>query len=232
MELRTCWKILVRRWWLIVVPVLVVTGHMLATYRPPPPVYQVTMRFAAGTRPAGLSEDYDRYYVWLASEYIANGLADIARGDRFASAVAARLASSGLEVPPTHIRSAIVTDNAQSILVIYLNWPDAAQSIAIAEAITAELVSNSAAYFPQLEGLQPAVQPVDVPTPVLMPPGLRSRLLGPAIRVGLACALGAALALVWHYLDPTVREIGEIEELGIAILAEIPRHRRLPSGRD
>ena len=36
----------------------------------------VAMRFAAGTEPAGLSEDYDRYYPWATSEYIANGLAD------------------------------------------------------------------------------------------------------------------------------------------------------------
>lgn len=230
MDLRLYWKVFVRRWWLIAVPVLVVVAHVLVTYRPPQPVYQVRMRFAAGTRPAGLSEDYDRYYVWLTSEYIANGLADIARGDRFAEAVAARLRSSGLEIPPADIRSAIVTDNAQSILVIYLTWPEAAQSVTIAEAITAELTTNSASYFPQLEGLQPAVQPMDTPVPVLMPPGLRSRLMGPAIRVGLACAVGAALALLWHYLDPTVREAGEIEALGLPVVAEIPRHRR-PSSR-
>ncbi|MCX7681012.1 MAG: hypothetical protein N2508_03425 [Anaerolineae bacterium] len=226
MELRRYWKIFVRRWWLIAAPVLVVVGYVLATYRPPTPVYQVRMRFVAGTPPAGLSEDYDRYYVWLTSEYIANGLADVARGDRFAEAVAARLRDSGLDIPPASIRSAIVTDNAQSVLVVYLTWPEAAQSVAIAEAIAAELTANSASYFPQLEGLQPAVQPMDTPQPVLMPPGLRSRLLGPAVRVGLAFAIGAALALLWHYLDPTVRESSEIEALGIAVIAEIPRHRR------
>jgi uncharacterized protein involved in exopolysaccharide biosynthesis len=60
MELRTYWKILLRRWWLVVVPVLVVAIYAAATYTPPGPVYQVVMRFSAGTKPAGLSPDYDR----------------------------------------------------------------------------------------------------------------------------------------------------------------------------
>ena len=51
-----------------------------------PTLYGVTMRFATGGEPAGaLSNDYDRYYAWLSSEYIANGLADIAASDTFAS---------------------------------------------------------------------------------------------------------------------------------------------------
>ena len=95
MELRTYWKILIRRWWLVVAPLVVVTLYVTATYTPPGPVYQVVMRFAAGTEPAGLSGDYDRYYPWLTSEYIANGLADVAETGVFAHAVASRLAEAG-----------------------------------------------------------------------------------------------------------------------------------------
>nr|HID12826.1 hypothetical protein [Anaerolineae bacterium] len=223
MELRLYWKILSRRWWLVAAPVVVVTLYVAATYTPPGSVYQVVMRFAAGTRPAGLSEDYDRYYPWLTSEYIANGLADVAETGAFAQAVASRLAEAGLEVAPAAIQAAIVTDNAQSILVVYLTWPDEAQIVTVADAITAELTGNSATYFPQLEGIEPAVRLLDTPTPVLLPPGLRTQLMGPAIKVGLAAGLGVALALLWHYLDPTVREASELEDLGLTVLAEIPR---------
>lgn len=223
MEVRQIVKVLFRRWWLVIVPVLVVLAYVVFTYRPPPMVYQVVMRFAAGTKPAGLSEDYDRYYPWLASEYIANGLADVAETGVFAQAVASRLAEAGIEVAPGAIQPAIVTDNAQSILVIYITWPDGTQIVAVADAITAELTGNGVAYFPQLESVEPAVRPLDAPTPVPLPLGLRTQLMGPVIKIGLALVIGVALALLWHYLDPTVREAAELEALGLGVLAEIPR---------
>lgn len=223
MEVRQIIKVLFRRWWLVIVPVLVVLAYIVFTYRPPPMVYQVVMRFAAGTKPAGLSEDYDRYYPWLASEYIANGLADVAETGVFAHAVASRLAEAGIEVAPGAIQPAIVTDNAQSILVIYITWPDGTQIVAMADAITAELTGNGVAYFPQLESVEPSVRPLDTPTPVPLPLGLRTQLMGPVIKIGLALVIGVALALLWHYLDPTVREAAELEALGLGVLAEIPR---------
>ena len=223
MELRIYWKILTRRWWLVVAPVVVVAFYVAATYAPPGPVYQVVMRFAAGTKPAGLSEDYDRYYPWLTSEYIANGLADVAESRVFAQAVASRLAEAGYEVAPGAIQPAIVTDNAQSILVVYLTWPDPAQIVAIADAITAEFTENGAAYFPQIEGVEPAARRLDRPRPVPLPPGLRARLMGPAIRIALALVVGIALALLWHYLDPTIHEAAELEEMELTVLGEIPR---------
>jgi len=223
MELRYFLRVVLRRWWLVAAPVLVVLAHTVATYRPPPPTYQVVMRFAAGTQPAGLSLDYDRYYPWLTSEYIANGLADVAETRAFAQAVAGRLAQRGITADPTAVQGAIVTDNAQSILVIYLTWPDAVQVRSLAEAVAEELTQNGAAYFPQLEGLDPAVRLLDEPVPVALPPGLRAQLLGPLVRLGLALAVGVGLALVWHYLDPAVREPADLEAVGLTVLAEIPR---------
>ncbi len=223
MELRTYWKILLRRWWLIAAPAFVVLLYVIVTYTPPGPVYQVVMRFAAGTVPAGLSEDYDRYYPWLTSEYIANGLADVAETGVFAQTVAARLAEQGLQIPAGGIQPAIVTDNAQSILVVYLTWPNGEQITAIAQAIIAELTENGGAYYPQLEGIEPAVRLLDTPAPTPLAPGLRVQLMGPAIKIGLAVVLGAALAFLSHYLDPTVREAAELEGLGVDVLVEIPR---------
>jgi capsular polysaccharide biosynthesis protein len=225
MELRTYWKILIRRWWLVVAPVIVVALYVAATYTPPGPAYQVVMRFAAGTKPAGLSEDYDRYYPWLTSEYIANGLADVAETGGFAQAVAARLATAGYEIPASAIQAAIITDNAQSILVVYLTWPDAKQAVAVAEAVTAELTTGGATYFPQLEGIEPSVRRLDVPTPAPLPLGLRAQLMGPVIKLGLALVVGIAMGLLWHYLDPTVREAAELEEMELIVLAEIPRRK-------
>ena len=225
MELRTYAKILLRRWWLVVAPIIVVAFYVVATYAPLATSYQVVMRFSAGSVPAGLSVDYDRYYPWLTSEYIANGLADVAETGIFAQSVAGRLSEAGHDVAAGAVQGAIVTDNAQSILVVYLTWPDPQQIIAVAEAITEELTQNSRAYYPQLEGLEPVVRRLDEPAPAPLPPSLRAQLVGPAIRVGLALFVGVALAFLWHYLDPTVHDVEELEELGWRVLACIPRRQ-------
>jgi len=226
MELKKYWRIISRRWWLVVVPVVVVAAVVLATTVRPGPAYQVVMRFAAGTQPVGLSEDYDRYYPWLTSEYIANGLADVAETGAFAEAVSGRLLQAGIEVPAAAIAPAIITDNAQSIMVVYLVWPDRAQALALAEAVTAELTENAGSYFPQIDGMEPALRRLDAPAPVMLAPGLRAQLLGPGMKLALALVGGVALALLFHYLDPTVQEAAELEQAGLAVLAEIPRKHR------
>jgi len=114
--------------------------------------------------------------------------------------------------------------------VVYLTWPDPAQAVAVAQAIAAELTENGAVYFPQIPWPQeagPAARLLDEPVPMPLPPSLRAQLLGPAIRLALALGVGVGLALLWHYLDPTVREEGELEALGLRVLARIPRTRRI-----
>ena len=223
MELRRYAKILLRRWWLVVAPLAVVILYTVATYAPPATIYQVVMRFSAGTEPAGLSLDYDRYYPWLTSEYVANGLADVAETGVFAQAVAERLDAAGEDVAAAALQGAIVTDNAQSILVVYLTWPDPEQIVAVADAVIGELTDNSVAYYPQLQDVQPAVRLLDEPVPAPMAPSLRAQLMGPAIRIGLALFVGVGLAFLWHYLDPTIHEADGLEELGLEVLARIPR---------
>ncbi len=223
MELRNYWKPLRRRWWLVVAPVIVVVIYVAVTYTPPAPLYQVVVRYAAGTTPAATSEDYDRYYPWLTSEYVANGLADVALTGAFAQSVADLLHAGGKDVPAAAVQQALVSDNAQSVLVIYLTWPDPVEAVVVAEAISIELTTNAAAYFPQLEGIEPAVRPLDEPVPVPVAAGLRAQLTGPAVKIALALVVGVALALLWHYLDPTVNEAAELEELGLPVLGAIPR---------
>jgi len=225
MELRTYFRIAARRWWLVAAPVLVVAAYVGATFRAPITTYQVAIRFAAGTSPSGLSQDYDRYYPWLTSEYVANGLADVAVTGAFADAVSARLSDSGFRIPGAAIQAATVADNAQSILVVYVTWPDPGQAVTIAEAITAELTQNAASYYPQLKGVEPAVRPLDQAQPVPNPPGLRAELAEPVIRIGLAFVVGLGLAFLWHYLDPTVQEASQLESLGLEVVAVLPKRR-------
>jgi len=222
MELRQIFKHLLRRWWLAATPVLVVIAYVALTFHSPAPAYQAVMRFSAGTEPAGLSVDYDRYYPWLTSEYIANALADVAVTQAFAQAVAGRLADQGLSLDPNALQANIATDNVQSVFVVYLNWNDPTQCAQIAEAVSSELTENAAAYFPQIAGVGVPARRLDAPRPALMAPSLRSRLLGPGLKLALAVAAGLGLVLLSYYLDPYVYERADLEALGIHALGAVP----------
>ncbi|MBN1248011.1 MAG: hypothetical protein JXC32_10165, partial [Anaerolineae bacterium] len=72
MQLQRILNALGRWWWLGVTPIAIILAYVLVTYRAPTPLYQVILRFTAGGTPAAaLSPDYDRYYAWLSSEYVA-----------------------------------------------------------------------------------------------------------------------------------------------------------------
>lgn len=226
MELRSYLKYLLRRWWLAALPVLVVAAYVALTFRPASPTYQAVMRFATGTEPAELSVDYDRYYPWLTSEYVANALADVAVTQGFAQAVSERLAAQNLQVAAGALQANIASDNVQSVFVIYFNWPDPAQCVQIAEAISAELTENAAAYFPQLDGVGVPARRLDAPYPALMAPSLRSRLLGPGLKLLLAVAAGLALVLLSYYLDPYIYNSEDVETVGVEILGAVPGAKR------
>ncbi len=224
MDLHLAWRIVRRWWWLILLPVAVVALLLLRDRRPSAPLYQTVIRFAVGTAPAErLSVDYDRYYPWLTSEYIANALADAAVSDAFAEHVSARLAAEGLSIPAEKLRGAFIGDNAQSITVLYITWHDAAELEAIAQAAEAVICEEMSDYFPQMAGLGAVARPLDTPTIVPLAPSLRARLLGPTVKLAVAFGVGLVLAFLAHALDPFIRDEEDLEAIGLPVRARIPR---------
>lgn len=224
MELRQIGRILLRRWWLIVIPAIVLGAVAVITYRPAPPAYAATMRFAVGYTPDPSSQSlYDRFYpAWLASEYIAGGLSDWAKTGDFASAVANDLASRGIEAPAAAVAGSIVSDHQRSVVVLYFNGSDPAQLQAIAEASARVLQTRNATVFPQNGPGGATVTALDGAVAAAAPPSLRARLDLP-VRLALALGVGLVLALIAHYLDPMIRERSDVEMLGWTIIGEIPR---------
>lgn len=222
MEIRQYLKILLRWWWLILSPPLIVGVYGLITYRPAPSVYTTSLRFTAG-QPQALTSNpgYDaNYYRWLTSEYIVGGLKDWARTGAFAEAVSQELAANGTTIPAFALPGAIASDNARSVLVIYLTWGDREQLLALAQSVTKVLQDQNAAVFPQLGGLAATVVPLDSANPAPVGSSLRARLDLP-LKVGLGFVVGLALALLAHYFDPFVREKEELEKAGLKVVGEI-----------
>jgi capsular polysaccharide biosynthesis protein len=222
MELRLIIKILVRRWWLVIVPPVLVGVITLITYQAPATAYATTLRFAVGYPPeTNTTSLYDRKYpAWLASEYIAGGLSDWAKTGDFAQAVADDAgASAGLTA--AEVAGSITSDHLRSIVVLYLNGGEADKLKAIGTSAIKVLQTRNGQVFPQ-NGDGASVTALDSVSIGAAPPSLRNRLDIP-IRLALGLAFGVALAFIAHYFDPRVRDRAEVEAIGLSIIGEIPK---------
>ncbi|MEM7117240.1 MAG: hypothetical protein AAF614_32705 [Chloroflexota bacterium] len=222
MELRRYWTILTRRWLLIVIPAVIVLAIGLLTYSRPAPVYNVGVRFIVGQYPteAATLEDEERYYNWLTSEYIVNGLTDWVRGREFAAAVSNELAIDGLAIPAGAIQ--IAADNTRSMLTISMSHHSTPELAAMIEAVIKVLTEQNGEALPQLGGETAVLTQLDQPMIGQIPVGITSQLDLP-LRLALALAAGIGLALLVEYLDPTIRERDELLEIGLPIMGEIPK---------
>jgi capsular polysaccharide biosynthesis protein len=224
MDIRKLLAAIKQWWWLGALPVVIVLVLTIISYKKPAPVYQVAMRFATGSEPASiLSDDYDRYYAWLTSEYIANGLADIAVSDSFASKISQTLSNQGLAISPGAVRGAIASDNTQSTVFIYLTWGDPTQAVQLAEVISDTLIQSGPVYYPQMAQVGAVARLIDTPTAQPLPIPLRVQIIGPAIRIALAAGAGFGLMLLAYVLDPAVRTVNELAEKNLTVLGSIPK---------
>jgi capsular polysaccharide biosynthesis protein len=226
MELRQFWTVLRRRWPFIAIPAVIVLIIGLLTWRPAAPAYNAGVRFIVGQQPGAdaATADEQRYYNWLSSEYIVNGLTDWVRGGRFAEAVSDYLAGKGIDIPPGAIQSGLAADNARSMLTLSISAGNPDALAQMMDGTIAVLTTRNAEALPQLGGETAVLVQLDEPVVNPVPGGLRSQLDLP-LRLALALAAGLGLALLAEYLDPTVRDRREVEQLGLPILGMIPSER-------
>ncbi len=225
MELRHYWKLIKRRWLLILLPMLVVLAVGIATYSPPAPAFNVGVRFIVGQEPLDaptmLSEE-QRYYNWLTSEYVVNGLTDWIRGGGFATAVSDHLATQGHSIPSGAIQGGLGADNARSMLTVSLSAGDAETLAAMMDGVIVVLTEQNAIGLPQLGGETAVITQLDQPIINPVPSGIRQQL-DLMIRIILAVGAGLGLALLAEYFDPTIQDRESLNEIGLTILGEIPR---------
>lgn len=227
MELIALWKFLRRRWWVILLPALVTLVVAVPdVLTPPAGGFTTTVHLTAAQPPSGEEPTYEdqSYIPWLASEYLVNSLTAWAMTGSFAQEVSAALAADGLAIEAGALRAAIAADNARSVMALYISWPDAAQLQAIAEAAITVMQTRNQVYFPQFAAAPADVIALDVVGVAPTAPGLMARLQ-PLLKVALGLAAGLGLAMLWEYLDDSIRERADLDELGLTVLAEIPRHR-------
>jgi capsular polysaccharide biosynthesis protein len=227
MELMLIIRILLRRWWLVVIPVAVVAvvtvPDLLSSRSAVSDGYSTVIRYSAAQKFNLPDRDGDYQDVWLASELTVNALTAWVRTSSFKDEIALAAADLGLETDLGAL--GVSSDNARSIGQIFLSWPDEAQLRIIAQAALDVLQNRTQDYFPQL-GAEPAqVTILDDVVISSAPPPITDRF-APLIKLALGIVAGLGLAFLVEYLDTTIRDRQEVERLGLPVIVTIPRHRR------
>jgi capsular polysaccharide biosynthesis protein len=159
----------------------------------------------------------------LTSEYLVDDLGEIVRSQVFTEEVSRRTAEQGITVPPGAIGSSTQPGKLHRILTVNVSWPDAAQLAVIADAVVATLTESSADFFAQFSAEEADIRLIDPPVIGAVGPSARDRLDLP-LRLLLALVAGVALAFLLHYLDDSVNDSADLEELDLPVLGEIPKH--------
>jgi len=227
MELKTYFRIL-KRWWWIPIGLFVLTLlFTLATqkpWQPRPPTYVMGMSFSVGVRPQHLPDEYtyDGYYSALSSEYLVDDFSELVKGSEFAAAVSQRLADEGIVVAPGQIQGLTQTGKLHRILTVTVVDGDPERVQKIADAVAETITKDTSRFMPRLLEDQGAVYLVNKGGVAAIGPSLKQRLDLP-LRLVLALLAGIGLAFLLEYLVPRVQTRQDMENLGVNVLAEIPR---------
>ncbi len=222
MELKSYWRILWRRLWMVAL--LTLAAGALSYFLSPQAQggYQGSFRLAVSVAPEPRTGDYftfDRYYSWVAADYLVDDLTEVVKSQSFGDEVRREMGSDA--APGLAIAGALRAQKVHRILTVSVvaARPEDAQGLAAAAARVLE--KKGSTYLAQLQGGQVIVQLIDPPT-VASTAGGRSYLdLG--LRTGLGFLAGVVLAFFLHYLDDRLYERDEVERLlGLAVLGEIP----------
>ncbi|MCY3781208.1 MAG: hypothetical protein OXG78_12925 [Chloroflexi bacterium] len=217
-------RILLRRWWLILLPVLIaalITIPDLAdSMRSSVGGFTAQVRYSAAQKLNLPERDGDYTDIWQASEHTVDALTDWVRSASFRAEIQAQFADEDMALDSLQISA----DNVRNIGVIYFSHNDREALRALVDAALIVLSSHSQTYFPQLGGESAHVTILDPATVVAAPPALPSRL-APVIRLGIALLIGLTLAFVAEYVDQTIRHSDDLRRMGLTLVGSIPRER-------
>ena len=224
MELMRILKVLLRRWWLIVIPVAVAAVFVAPQFLNRGTA--VSGGFAARIRYTAAQElnlpETDSTYqdVWIASEYVAFSFTEWVRSSSFRTEIATLLNDPAINMNAVFI----APDTNRSINSIDLGYHDAEALQKIADAAIEVLKNRNQDYFPNLGGDAAQVRILDMPVVTPVPPSVSNRFT-PIIQLALALVAGLGLALLADYLDPTLYSRDDSALYGLPVLASIPRHK-------
>jgi capsular polysaccharide biosynthesis protein len=116
-----------------------------------------------------------------------------------------------------------VAGKQHRILTVDITWSNAEELAQIAQAVVAVMEQDSPEYLTQLGTPGALIELIDEPSPPGPNPPSLTRRLDLPVRLLLALGAGIALTFLLDYLDDSVRGRGDLDRLGIPVLAEVPK---------
>ncbi|MGB7340014.1 MAG: hypothetical protein WBC91_14055 [Phototrophicaceae bacterium] len=224
MELVLVMRVLQRRWWIIILPVIVA-----AIFAIPALInnevsdaggYQTQFSYSAAQESSNFDvRDGDYQDVWLASEFVVNAFTDWLQSTSFRAELALETGDDSLLNGLN-----IVADNNRSIGVVYMSHPNQESLTTLRDASIVVLETRNQSYFPHLGDAPAEVTIINRPPVVAAPPPVTDRF-EPILQLGVALFAGIVLAGMIEYFDNTMRYRDEVEAQGLAVLASIPKHK-------
>lgn len=223
MELKQYAHIIWKRAWIPVLLLVLVGGVSLLTRTTPSPAYSMTMRFNVAVAPEVTANEYNYngLHAWVTSEYMADTLSVLVSGREFATDINEHLAQMGKTF--TIPAGLISAETRHRVVSLTITWGNAGQLADIADAVAQTMQANVIDYFPQAGQTGVLISQVDTSGPVEVNATSLTQRLDLPVRLLLALAAGVALTFLLDYLDDSVRGKMELEEMGISVLAEVPK---------
>lgn len=222
MELILIIRVLLRRWWLILLPVIVAAIFVVPDFLDDGSAvsggFATQIKYSAAQEFNLPNRDGDYQDVWLASEFVVNAFTEWVRGNSFRRELETALAGEDIDLALMGISS----DNERSVGVIVLSYPDDVGLQMISDAVMDVLRNRNQVYFPQLGGDPAQVTLLETPVIVPQAPPLTNRF-APLIRLAVALIGGVALAFAVEYFDQTFHYRDEVEAAGLPVLTSIPK---------
>lgn len=233
MELREYGRILLSRWWLLILLPLLAGGFTLYQTpdqpKPPPPTYMYDLQYSISFLPMVISDiDQDpRLGAVQVSEYVADDLSQIFQGTLFATYVEQYLDDKdGNKANTAKIAASIRVAKAHRLVTLVLRAETKDDLYNLADAIKVAIPNHIQPLLNELWGIgQLRLELVNDTGPMIDPESLVSPPPGVDIspRIALAFLAAVALAFGLEYLDDTIRLRKEVEQWVGPVLAEIPR---------
>jgi capsular polysaccharide biosynthesis protein len=127
---------------------------------------------------------------------------------------------SGIAVHKDNISGAI--EKQRRLMSMSITWNNPEQAQQIAEAAVKSLEDNNKKYFAQLGSKAASLTVIDRPVVGRLGASLREQLDIP-IRIAIALLAAVALAFILDYMDGSIRDVRDVEALGLSVVGEIPR---------
>ena len=236
MELRQYWNVIWKRRWLVLAIVGLTTIFSAYIALRAGLSYEAEVRFIARQEPTPDNSrfavfTFDRYYNWFGSEFLVDDYTLIVQSDAFANAVVGIMGDKLTLGKPrgaltnADVKGAMEVDRKNRILRVKVTASSKDEAAEFAKTIGMVLTD---AKMKPIRGPvvddKPVFTQIDNATTDEIKSSKTKEYINAAIRVAISIAAALALAFLLEYLDVSVRDARDAENLlEIPVLGAIPR---------